>query len=51
MTHVDVEIHIDNVLVVLVQLGEPDISHFGSLLVEDWSEGLELCQPKGWILR
>lgn len=36
--HVEGGIHLDNIRIVLVQLGEPDVSEFGSLPVEDGSE-------------
>ena len=48
--HVEPDIHVDHICIVLVQLGNPDISQFGSLLVEYRSQGPELWQPKGWIL-
>jgi len=48
--HIKGDVQVDNIRVVPVQLGKPDTSHFGGLLVEDWSEGLELCLSKGWIL-
>ena len=50
-SHIDVDVEVDNIRVVLVQLRKPDISHLGSLLVEYWSEERELPQSKGWILR
>ena len=49
-THVDGDVQFDGVCVSLVQLGEPDIPYFGSLLVEDWHKGLELRGTKGWVL-
>ena len=48
--HVEADIHVDHIRVVLVQLRNPDVSHVRSLLVEDRSQGPELCQPKSWIL-
>ena len=48
--HIKANVHVDHIRVILVQLGNPDISHFGSLLAEDRSERPELCWSKGWIL-
>ena len=49
-THIESDVHRDSIRVVLVELGEPNISQFGSLLIEDWSEGFDLRRSKGWIL-
>ena len=48
--HEGEKIHSDNAVPVFVQLGEPDVSKLGGLLVEDWGEGLELAGSKCGIL-
>ena len=49
-THVVGDVHFDDIRRAPIQLGKPDVSYFGSLLVEDWSERPELPRPERRIL-
>ena len=50
-THVGGDVQLDNIRIALVQFGDPAAMHFGSLLIEDRNEGLDLCRPEGRVLR
>ena len=49
-THVVGDVHFDDIRRAFIQLGKPDVSYFGSLLVENGSERLELSRSECRIL-